>query len=1009
VQRDDWPNKVNELVANGQLADARNYLEELVESSRDPTSPSSLSQLTKLIEICYNQLNHNRANFYADKLQLLLKIDNVGWGVSLFFSYLVCLNFVVFNSTSFRLARFIKSRIFPQASANASWKNINSILFAKFWHNIRACAKFPLLQLSLCQSQEEKLLAVGLVGYCLSYSGHNLVGNKTIQHAVTIAKRRNYSTVVNQLNPHLAIGYGMAYRSEESFQVYDEMANSMELSPFYELVIAANKISLSLTEKNLIEAQKAIEKCFSQSFSLANTANHVQIYGGQAILFAILSKEEEALALIKKSKGSADICSAPLNYLFYYRLEALMWYALKNTQNCAESLGKAKDYCNRYGLPRWHLAELKRIELANRALGDNRFLRNKYILLLFSLYSLATFNAGLIRKGAVLVGKNIFHRKFSYWDGKQRLAYLNYYLKEVDESNLSHLGKTSLTIASAFIESCKSVASSKGLDSDSLEEQIRQSLPVTEVRCSSNQEEVVGYFRKKYGQDSIAVINEKTDKIRMKCEDNGFFICISSPRISQERFSEPGEVYVGILIPDMDIQSEELIEAFLRVMLSQYAFNRSILMLEEQKRLKVEQEGAINQTIAKTVQMLAHDVRRPFSMVQGILDVLASTDDPEDAQSFAIKHLPEIKRAIATVTNMLSDVIEVGTQGKLELQSMSPKALVESVLIEHFRYNETANVAIHYDYKHGHNVLVDVTKVARVLTNIVVNALQAMSFSGELRFATSLLKNEEGGACLQFTTGNSGSYIPESEIEKLFEPYYTKGKKSGTGLGLAIADKVIREHGGNIWCVSSEEQGTEFHFTLPLDSQRDDFEGLSFQHSNDIYRYFQPVKERDTDLRMVTDYDEENKFEQLAIKSLNQLHRDMAVLITDDEPFYRSILKEQLLFNPNISSKVQVTLSSSGEQTLRLCEEKQFDIIVMDVDFGPALANGFETVRELRKRDITSKVIIHSNRGALQYQSMSIEAGADLFIPKPMSRAVFLKIIVSVLQDMPPIQASAIS
>jgi len=107
-----------------------------------------------------------------------------------------------------------------------------------------------------------------------------------------------------------------------------------------------------------------------------------------------------------------------------------------------------------------------------------------------------------------------------------------------------------------------------------------------------------------------------------------------------------------------------------------------------------------------------------------------------------------------------------------------------------------------------------------------------------------------------------------------------------------------------------------------------------------------------------------------------------------------------LLFNPKIGAKVAISLSPSGEQSLKLCEENRFDLIVMDVDFGPAMANGFETVRELRRRGVDTKIIIHSNRGALQFQAMSIEAGADLFIPKPMSRAVFLKIIVSVLQDL---------
>jgi len=782
----------------------------------------------------------------------------------------------------------------------------------------------------------------------------------------------------------------------------------MELSPFYELVIAANKISLSLADKNLLVTQQAIEECFNQSFSLANTANHVQIYGGQAVLFAMLFKADEAISLMRKSLASADICSSPLNYLFYYRLEALMWHLLGDFLKCDLSLKTAFDYCRQYGFPKWHILELKRIATANRAENSRFYLMKKLYSFRFLIDSLLIANVGLSYKGLSLVRKNLLNRNFSYWNDAEKVEFLGYYLKEADQSTGSHLGKISLTIASAFIESCKTFSGSKGLDSEGLRKQIRQSLPVTEVICYSSQPEVMEYIYKRCGQKDVAVINEKTDKIRVKCADHGFFICVASPKITHEHQNEAQTLYVGILISEVDIQSEELIEAFLRVMLSQYAFSRSILMLEEQKRLEIEREAAINQAIAKTVQMLAHDVRRPFSMVQGILDVLASTDDAADAQAFAIKHLPEIKRAIANVTNMLNDVIEVGTLGKLELQSISPKALVENILIEHFRYNETANIAICYDFGHSHNVNVDVTKVSRVLTNIVINALQAMSFSGELWFKTEE-RMEQERRILHFTSGNSGSYITDEEIEKLFEPYYTKGKKSGTGLGLAIADKVIREHGGQIWCLSDETKGTEFHFTLPCASEVDSFVGIAFEHSNKIYRHFQPVKERESDFRHTSDYDDENKFEQLAINALKNVDKDLSILITDDEPFYRSILKEQLLFDAEISKRVDIHLSSSGEQALRLCEEHQFDIIVMDVDFGPTLANGFETVRELRNQGNTAKMIIHSNRGALQYQSMSIEAGADLFIPKPMSRAIFLKIIASVLQEIQGDNHSSIS
>lgn len=94
-------------------------------------------------------------------------------------------------------------------------------------------------------------------------------------------------------------------------------------------------------------------------------------------------------------------------------------------------------------------------------------------------------------------------------------------------------------------------------------------------------------------------------------------------------------------------------------------------------------------------------------------------------------------------------------------------------------------------------VNVDAHRVQRVFSNIINNALEAMSVNkGRLWFFT---KEDLNSQFTQFCIGNSGSFIQKEEVSKIFDAFYTKNKQGGTGLGLAIAQEIIYAHGGKIW------------------------------------------------------------------------------------------------------------------------------------------------------------------------------------------------------------------
>ena len=104
----------------------------------------------------------------------------------------------------------------------------------------------------------------------------------------------------------------------------------------------------------------------------------------------------------------------------------------------------------------------------------------------------------------------------------------------------------------------------------------------------------------------------------------------------------------------------------------------------------------------------------------------------------------------------------------------------------------------------------DPAQIKQVLVNLIKNATQAMTSGGTLT-----LQTDAGMDGVFLTVADTGGGIPEEQINRIFEPFYTT-KKMGSGLGLMIVQRIVREHKGRIDLESHVGQGTIFRLWLPL-------------------------------------------------------------------------------------------------------------------------------------------------------------------------------------------------
>ena len=109
---------------------------------------------------------------------------------------------------------------------------------------------------------------------------------------------------------------------------------------------------------------------------------------------------------------------------------------------------------------------------------------------------------------------------------------------------------------------------------------------------------------------------------------------------------------------------------------------------------------------------------------------------------------------------------------------------------------------------------IDATQLQQVLVNLVKNAAQAMTTGGTLTLQTG-----ENSDNIWVSVTDTGGGIPQEQINRIFEPFYTT-KKKGSGLGLMIVQRIVRAHNGRIELESNVGLGTTFRVWLPLHERK---------------------------------------------------------------------------------------------------------------------------------------------------------------------------------------------
>ena len=376
--------------------------------------------------------------------------------------------------------------------------------------------------------------------------------------------------------------------------------------------------------------------------------------------------------------------------------------------------------------------------------------------------------------------------------------------------------------------------------------------------------------------------------------------------LSGKRTTFPVSITVGKVIASRGRKAE------LRWLLRDITKRRE-MEVELQKADKLESLGVLAGGIA-------HDFNNFLTVILGNLSLVKrrTQEDPK-----ATRYLQYMEEAIKQTGNLTGQMLTFAKGGQPLTKAVSICRLIEEDSAFALSGSKTrCELFLTEDLP---PVEVDRRQMTQVITNLLINADQAMQEGGTIKIRAEKLAITDGKGTLPLQSGNyvaltitdEGIGISSQNLPKIFDPYFST-KAQGSGLGLTICYSIVKKHGGHISVQSMEGKGTSFTIYLPVSC-------VQAEEVNEDILIFGQGK----------------------------------VLLMDDEESVRQTANEMLIF-----LGYDVELAGDGTEAVRLYKEallsdRSFNVVITDLTVRGGMG-GKIAVSELIKVDPDVKAIVSS-------------------------------------------------
>ncbi len=392
--------------------------------------------------------------------------------------------------------------------------------------------------------------------------------------------------------------------------------------------------------------------------------------------------------------------------------------------------------------------------------------------------------------------------------------------------------------------------------------------------------------------------------------------------------------------------------------------------LSNRKGLIAQERNSALEVLARSI---AHEMRNPLGQVrlcfESILQELPVYHQNKVAEIISAQGLDRIylrvaqgqmaaTRGVQVIEMILNEVKNkpIDTSG---FTYLSVAGITHKALDEYGYESGTERTKISLEYKDDFLIKADETMYVFVLFNLIMNAFYFLKADPDGRIS---IRFDRKVAFNRVCVRDTGPGVPPENLDKLFDPFFTAGKKGGTGLGLAYCKRVMRSFGGEITCESVHGEYTEFVLAFPA------------------------VSEQELD-----------EYRQTMVSDHLDMFRGKRILLVDDEVPDRGPIKRYL--EP---FQMLIDEAGDGNEAIEMVRTTRYDTVLMNLNMP--VMNGLEATEAIRAGQagaLSQNVPIIGYTAAPSYiaRGKTEKIGMQGFISKPVSEAELVRLLVRVMDD----------